>query len=84
MQIPRLASIVETNNMMVSIAYRKPESKSYAGIGTEKTTPLVTSPGPKSPITIMADLPMHVIYDYERLRGPLVQVPVEEGVKASG
>ena len=70
LQMPRLASIVEKNDMMLSIVYRKPESTD-AVEGSENTPP-ATSRGPKGPITSMADVPFDVIYDYERLREPLV------------
>lgn len=69
LQMPRLASIVDKNDMMQSIAYRKPEPDAVEGSGK---TPLASSRGPKGPISSMADIPYNVIYDYKRLREPLV------------
>lgn len=70
LQIPRLESIVEKNKTMLSIAYRKPGANPVDGSGK---TPLVTNKlDSNGPITSMTDILVNVMYDYERLREPLV------------
>ena len=67
LQMPRLESIVEKNNTMLSIAYQKPGSDPVDGSGN---TPSVAKK--LNSITSMEHIPVNIIYDYERLREPLV------------